>query len=167
MAISQANKEALKNPWALGILIFIAFFLMSNAVFIYLAFKTAPNLVVSDYYERGEQYQEMHEAMEKQEALGWHATLLAPAQIKLNQQQLFEFIIRDKHSSAIDLTGVTFYAYRPSDANADFEKKMTKVSASNYQVNPLFSLQGSWDIIIKAQQGEDEFLLTKRVHIVP
>jgi nitrogen fixation protein FixH len=167
MAISQSNKEALKNPWALGILIFIAFFLVSNAVFIYLAFKTAPNLVVTDYYERGEQFKELQDAMEKQTRLGWQATLLTPAQIKLYQKQTFEFIIRDKHSSALDLSSVTLHAYRPSDAEADFSQQMKETSPSHYQAELMFPLRGSWDVIVKAQKGTDEFLLTKRIHIVP
>lgn len=165
MAISQANKNALKNPWALGIMAFIAFFLCSNAVFIYLAFQSAPNLVVNNYYERGEQYQQMQEAIERQEALGWQATVLLPTKIHLNTTQTFEFIIQDNNLAALAMDSVVLHAYRPSDASADFQHPMIKHALGHYQADIEFPLIGSWDLIIQARKGEDEFLLTKRIHI--
>jgi nitrogen fixation protein FixH len=54
--ISQDNPKALQNPWVLGMLLFLVVFLSANAIFIYLAFKSPPNLVVEDFYERGEAY---------------------------------------------------------------------------------------------------------------
>jgi len=167
MAISQKNSEALKNPWVLGLLAFLLTVLAANAVFIYLAFKSPPNLVVEDFYERGERYEETHKRIEKEKEMGWNGVIMAPAQTRVNQLQTYEVLLQGKNSIALDLDSVTLNAYRPSDARADFSVDMVKTGLSMYAADVSFSLPGIWDVIIVAQQGEQEFLVTKRVSISP
>ena len=59
------------------------------------------------------------------------------------------------------------FAYRPSDADADFSHTMTYKSPGIYSVEMAFSLPGIWDLIAVAKQGEQEFIVTKRVTISP
>jgi len=167
MNISQSNKEAMKNPWVLGMLLFLVTFLTANAIFIYLAFKSPPNLVVEDFYERGEHYIEAHKLAEKQKALGWTGLIMAPANTRVNQHQLYEVLLQGKHSAALILDSVTLHAYRPSDARADFSVEMVNSKPGMYGADVSFSLPGIWDVIIVATQGEHEFLVTKRFSISP
>ncbi len=167
MNISQKNKEALKNPWVLGMLAFLVVFLTANAIFIYLAFSSPPNLVVEDFYERGKKYEETHKKAEEQKLLGWSGTLLLPSKTRVNQVQTYEVLLQGKNSSGLQLDSVLFNAYRPSDAKADFTLDMKKTGPGVYSVNADFSLPGIWDIIIVAKQGEQEFLVTKRISIQP
>tara|TARA_R110002050_G_scaffold57423_5_gene129321 strand:+ start:240427 stop:240930 length:504 start_codon:yes stop_codon:yes gene_type:complete len=167
MNISQSNKEALKNPWVLGMLLFLLTFLTANAIFIYLAFKSPPNLVVEDFYERGEHYIEAHKLVEKQKALGWTGLIMAPTTTRVNQHQLYEVLLQGQHSSALILDSVTLHAYRPSDARADFSVEMLNSKPGMYGADVSFSLPGIWDVIIVAKQGEHEFLVTKRFTISP
>jgi nitrogen fixation protein FixH len=167
MSISQSNNEALKNPWVLGFLAFLVTVLAANAVFIYLAFSSPPNLVVEDFYERGERYEETHKRIEQEKAMGWNGVIMAPAQTRVNQLQTYQVLLQGKGSVALNLDSVTFNAYRPSDANADFSVEMTKAGLGSYTVDASFNLPGIWDIIIVAKQDEHEFLVTKRVSISP
>ncbi|MDO7597987.1 MAG: FixH family protein [Pseudomonadota bacterium] len=167
MNISQSNKEALKNPWVLGMLLFLVTFVTANAIFIYLAFQSAPQLVVEDFYERGEQYVETQKLIEKQKALGWTGVIMAPKTTRVNQHQLYEVLIQGKHSAALILDSVILHAYRPSDARADFSVEMQTSKPGMYGADVSFNLPGIWDVIIVAKQGEHEFMVTKRFTISP
>jgi nitrogen fixation protein FixH len=165
--ISQSNSSALKNPWALGILAVLVLFLCGNAVFIYLAFKTAPSLVVKDFYEKGEAYEETHKRLQAEKSLGWVGVLMTP-KTRVNQTNQFEVIIQGNNSSALSLDSVKLFAFRPSDADADFSLDMHKSpQPSTYAVDVSFPLPGIWDLIVEAKQGEDTFSVTKRISIQP
>ena len=167
MSISQSNNEALKNPWVLGIILFVMTFITANAVFIYQAFKNPPSLVVPDFYERGKRYEDTQKRIEQEKALGWTGVLMTPAATRVNQSQAYEVLIQGRNSVNLELDSVTINAYRPSDANADFSAAMTKKSPGQYSADMSFNLPGIWDIIVVAKQGEQEFLVTKRVTIAP
>ena len=167
MNISQKNNEALKNPWVLGFLGFVLTFLSANAVFIYLAFKAPPNLVVEDFYERGERYEETQKRIEQEKALGWKGVIVTPKSSRVNQKQTYQVFLQGKNSVALTLDSVKLNAYRPSDASADFSVDMTKTGLGVYSADLSFSLPGIWDVIIVAEKEGQEFLVTKRVSISP
>lgn len=167
MNISQSNKEALKNPWVLGMLVFLFIFLTANAVFIYLAFSSPPNLVVKDFYERGKRYEDTQKRIEHEKSLGWTGVLMVPSNTRVNQLQSYEALIHGKNSTGLELDSVVLHAYRPSDARADFSVEMTKTKTGVYTADVSFNLPGIWDVIVEAKQGEQDFLITKRVSIYP
>jgi nitrogen fixation protein FixH len=167
MKISQQNPQALRNPWVLGMLVFLFVFLTANAVFIYLAFSSPPNLVVQDFYEKGEAYAETQERVEKQKALGWSGMLMVPTNSRVNQTQSYEALITGKNSAGLLLDSVTLFAYRPSDASADFAVEMQKSGHGSYIADVSFALPGTWDIIVEAKQGENDFVITRRLRIEP
>ncbi len=167
MNISQSNKEALKNPWVLAIMLFVLTFVSMNAIFIYLAFKSPPNLVVEDFYERGKRYEDTQKRIEQEKALGWTGLLIAPTTTRVNQLQTYDVLIQGKNSTALDLHSVTIHAYRPSDARADFSKEMVAKAPGMYTAELAFDLPGIWDVIVVSKQGEQEFLVTKRLSIHP
>ncbi|MFW5451616.1 MAG: FixH family protein [Methylophagaceae bacterium] len=167
MNISQSNKEALKNPWVWAIMLFVLTFVSMNAIFIYLAFKSPPNLVVEDFYERGKRYEDTQKRIEQEKALGWTGLLIVPTKTRVNQAQSYDVLIQGKNSAALNLDSVTVNAYRPSDARADFSTEMMLKVPGMYTAELEFSLPGIWDLIVIAKQGEQEFLVTKRVSIYP
>ena len=165
--ISQKNNEALKNPWVLGLLGFLITFLSANAIFIYMAFEAAPSLVVEDFYERGERYLETQKQLEEEQALGWTGLFLLPAKARVNQTHTYEVLIHDQNSSALLLDSVVFYAYRPSDSDKDFYVEMNNTRPGIYSAELNFPLPGIWDLIAEVKQGENNFLVTKRIVISP
>ncbi len=167
MAISQDNPKALNNPWVLGMLGFLVVFLTANFIFIYLAIKQPPNLVVDNFYERGKDYAMKEAAIDQEKELGWNGLIMSPPESRVNQSQPYEVLIQGKNSVGLDLDSVTLFAYRPSDMNADFSLPMNKMSAGRYSVDIAFNLPGNWDLIVEAKRGEDEFLITRRIYIDP
>ncbi len=167
MAISQHNPQALKNPFVLGKLGFLVVFLSANFVFIYLAFKQPPNLVVDNFYERGKAYAMKEAALEDEAKLGWSGVIMAPAESRVNQRQPYEVLIQGKNSAGLNLDSVTLFAYRPSDMKEDFSVPMNQMSAGRYGADIAFDLPGNWDLIVEAKRGDDEFLITRRIYIDP
>lgn len=165
--ISQNNKEALKNPWVLGIATVLLISMSGTFFLVYIAFKNPPNLVVEDFYERGKRYEDTQKRIEQEKALGWTGLLMIPTETRVNQTQMYEVFIQGKNSVGLDLDSVTISAYRPSDAKADFSVDMTLKSPGVYAADMSFHLPGIWDLIVVAKQGDQEFLVTKRVSIFP
>lgn len=157
----------MRNPWVLGGLAFLCIFLTVNAIFIYHAFSTPPNLVVDNYYERGKAYMEMQDRLQREKELGWSGVLMVPASARVNQAASYEALIQGRNSAALQLDSVTFFAYRPSDARADFSVPMHQSGHGSYVADVSFNLPGVWDLIIEARQGDNEFLVTRRIRIDP
>jgi len=167
MSISQSNKQALKNPWVLGIILFVLTFLTANAIFIYLAFKSPPSLVDKHFYENGKNYDQIQKQIELQKSLGWTGLLMVPIDMRVNQSQLYQVLLQGKNSIALELDSVVIKAYRPSDADADFSSSMLKIKPGTYTSEMSFNLPGTWDIVVEAKQDEQEFVVTKRISIKP
>jgi nitrogen fixation protein FixH len=165
--ISQKNKAAMKNPWVIGLLLCFSIFLMGNITFIYLAFKEAPDLVSSDFYERGERYEEtLRKAMEEKQ-LNWTGMLMVPGKITVNQIQSYDVVIQGRQAEPVETTSTIFHAYRPSDAEADFQIPLVKQQSGLYQAEIMFPLAGSWDVIIEVKRDDQRLLLTKRLTVLP
>jgi nitrogen fixation protein FixH len=167
MKISQDNPRGIQNPWVLGMIAFLFVFLGANAVFIYLAFSSPPNLVVEDFYERGEAYDQAQARLAEEKALGWNGILMLPTSSRVNQTQTYEAVITGKNSSGLYLDSVTFYAYRPSDARADFEQVMRPSGNGHYVADLSFNLPGVWDVIVEAKQGDSKYSIVRRIRIDP
>ena len=167
MNISQGNSEALKNPWVLGLLLFLAIFLTANGIFIYLAFTSPPNLVVKDFYERGETYEQTQKQINEEKGLGWSGIIMTPAIMHVHRAQIYEVLLHGRKSAGLDLDLVTMHAYRPSNSKDDFSVEMTKEIIGVYRGSFSFKLPGIWDLIAEARLGEQAFLVTKRIIISP
>jgi nitrogen fixation protein FixH len=167
MNISQSNKQALQNPWVLAIMLFVLTFVSMNAVFIYLAFKSPPSLVDKNFYENGENYDQIKKKMDQQKALGWTGLIIIPTKTRVNQKQIYEVLLQGKNSASLLLNSVVIKAYRPSDAEADFSVKMINIKPGTYQAELSFPLPGTWDVVVQAVDDLNEFVMMKRVSITP
>lgn len=153
-----------RSPWVIGFIMMGVVLVSANAYLIYLADESAPGLVADNYYERGQDYeQNMLKRMAKDP--GWDMQLKAPSSVVLNQNAKFIFTLEDKEGRFVDPDKVVFYAYRPSDVNADFSVPMSKLSAGNYEVEVKFSLKGNWDLLASVVKGEDEFNVSQKLYV--
>ncbi|MCG8425825.1 MAG: FixH family protein, partial [Chromatiales bacterium] len=70
------KQKALRSPWVIAWISMFVIFVIANIVMIYLA-ADRPGLVVDDYYERGQDYEEnMLKRMAKDP--GWKMKIDAP-----------------------------------------------------------------------------------------
>ena len=150
------NKPAWRNPWLIGWMSVLVAFLLVSGVRIYLAVTTSPGLVVDDYYERGQDYEQN---MLKKQARDphWKMKIIAPDFVDVAKPAEFEFVIFNKEGHAITPDSVIFYAYRPADSREDFSVVMEEVTIGRYKAEISFPLLGVWDILVSAKQGENEY----------
>ena len=101
----------IKFNWGTGIFIFIALFLLANAVVIYFSFQQKNDLVAEEYYPQGLEYQKQIDRFAKANALS--------SQIIISENQQELLITYPKDMKGKDVIGEVVF-FRPSDQNADF-----------------------------------------------
>lgn len=138
---------------------------MVNLTMIYLAITTSPGLVVKDYYERGEHYGATLEKEAQEKHLGWTVELTPPSPIRLGHPQPWLIAATDRYGLPLRADSAVLYAYRPSDARADFSVPLEQVTAGQYRGEPLFRLKGVWDLIISVRKGVNRYRLTRRIWV--
>ncbi len=158
------KKSAWQSPWVIAWVAMVVIFFTMNVIMIYLAQTNNPGLVVEDFYERGQDYEKN---MLKRQARnpGWQTKVDLPRKFGVNEAVKCRFSVNDRNGEPVDPTGVTFYAYRPSDARQDFSVPMTKVETGIYEAEVSFPLKGAWDILVSARNGEDEYNTPKRIGV--
>ena len=167
MFISQDNKQAFRNPWVLGWLGLLVLVVLVNTVFIVTAFKTTPGLVDKDYYEKGRDVEKNF--LKKRQAynrLGWEMSLNLPDEIVIGQQNTFSLSVVDALGMPLRDASVRMQAYRPSDANADYNASMDKVTEGVFQTRLSLPLKGIWDIKVFVKKGEDELEISRRINVL-
>jgi len=166
MAISQDNKQAMRNPWVLGWLGLLITVVAVNVVFIVTAFKTTPGLVDENYYEKGRDVeQHFQRRIQARNRLGWDINVQTPAEVIVGQPTNFNVNVVDKVGIPLDGAEVSLQAYRPSDASADIKVNMDFVSHGIYQTRMALPLKGIWDLKVIVTRGEDELDFSRRISV--
>ncbi len=159
------KNSALKSPWVLGWFALIIVIFAANATMITLAVKTSPGLVEKDYYERGKNYESVLAKRAGQTALGWDTKLLLPDQVVVNRDAAYRFFAVDSAGLPIEADHVQLFAYRPSDAKADFSVDFIKEGDGRYLGKISFPLPGVWDLIVSIQSGSEQVDTTQRIFV--
>ncbi len=164
----EAKETALRSPWVWALFILMGMAFAANGVLIYFAYKGTPNLVSTDYYERGENYQTQQRNENRMKGhLGWR--MEAPREIiaSAGKPAPVTVTITDKDGLPAEPESVKLYAYRPSDARYDFALPMTKAGNGLFSAQAAFPLKGIWDLIIEAQKGDELVKITLRITVLP
>ncbi|MBI3582036.1 MAG: FixH family protein [Nitrospinae bacterium] len=164
----ETKETALQSPWVRGLFILMGAAFAANGALVYFAYKARPNLVATDYYERGENYQAQQGIEHRMKgSLGWR--MEAPREIAASagRPAPVTVTITDKAGLPAEPDGVTLYAYRPSDARYDFDLPMTKAGNGQFSAQAAFPLKGIWDLIIEAKKGDELIKVTRRISVLP
>ena len=166
-SISQDNPNAWRNPWVIGWISLVVVVLIVNITMISIAFVTSPGLVEEDYYEKGQDYeQNINKLKAERNALAWSYTTDFPVNPVINKTAHYSFNLIDKYGVAIMDADVSFSAYRPSDANADFKTNMIETVSGRYEANITYPLKGMWQYTISIKSKEDSFSFTRRTSVL-
>ncbi len=149
------KQSALRSPWIRAWLGLLVVFVIANGVMLYLAFDR-PGLVVDDYYERGQDY-EQNMLKKKARHPGWKLKILPPRRIVVNQPAPFAFTVKDQEGQPVEVGEVMFRAYRPADAKADFELPMVADGQGRWKADVTFPLLGAWDVLVTVEHNGDEY----------
>jgi nitrogen fixation protein FixH len=156
------KKTAWRSPWVIGWVGLVLTVVGANALMIYLSVGANPGLVVDDYYDRGQQYEEnMLKRLARDP--GWTMRVVPPEFVGVQEPARFRFTVSDRDGNPVTPDQVTFYAYRPSNERNDFSRPMNRVAPGHYEVEVSFPLKGLWDILVSVRQGDQEFNSSHRL----
>jgi nitrogen fixation protein FixH len=162
---SNSNKQSwYKSPWLMGWLFLVAVVLAVNAYMISQSINNFPGLVVDDFYERGQNYEENIVSKLKNNRK-WN-TQFKVTDIHVNKASIIIFILSDKQGKAVKIDKMTLFAYRPSDAKKDFSVPMNiSTTNNNYQAKITFPLKGDWDLLASVIIDGTEVNYAKQIFV--
>lgn len=155
---------AWKSPWIIGWVSLVLVVLIVNIIFVALGFSTNPGLVVSNFYDRGQDYEKTWASRQEHDP-GWVLQADVPPDLEVGAPSVLRFFIVDKTGMPADIENAHFYAYRPSDARRDFDLPMIEEGPGRYRVEVSFPLMGVWDTLVAVRQGGEEFNLGRRIFV--
>jgi len=161
----SANRgSAWRSPWVLAWIGLIVVVLGVNITMVTLAFVTSPGLVRSDYYESGRAVEESI-VSRREEAAGLTMSIDTPVDLTAGLTTTIRFYVVDRVGQPVAAEQVTYYAYRPSDAERDFALPMVEEDTGRYAVTLHFPLAGVWDTLVSMKTGDHEVSLAQRVNV--
>lgn len=164
-ARGKAENSAWRSPWVLGWIGLVAVVLLVNATMVTLAFVTNPGLVVDDYYERGRAVEQSIRSRAAA-APGWMLSTDIPTDLAAAQAATIRFFVVDQAGQPVTPDAVTFFAYRPADADQDFSVPMVEEGPGRYRAEVSFPLPGLWDTLVAVSAGDAEYHVDRRLSIL-
>jgi nitrogen fixation protein FixH len=160
----QARQSGWKNPWVISWIGLIVVVLGVNITMVVLAITTNPGLVRDDYYEGG---RAVERSIQSRLAEGPHWTIQidTPEDIHAEAPAKVRFAVVDKAGQPVRPDAVTYYVYRPSDAQRDFSLPMTAVGPGLFEVDVTFPLPGVWDTLVSVRHEDAEETFPQRVSV--
>lgn len=155
--ISQHSKNALRNPWFIGMMALMTVVLGVNGAFIWLAMQNRPALVDREYSTRDRKSDSAAlNDLEAHRNLAWKTTIKRPDAIVTNSPAAYEIGVLDRAGAPVSGT-MEVEAYRASDAGMDFTTAFRETSPGNYQGYINFPLKGYWELRIRTRRGNELF----------
>jgi len=158
-------KQDLKHPWLRGVLAIVGVAVAMNVVMISMAFWESPNLVVKDYYEKGQEYFHAEAARDEAQHLGFRLHLMPPAKPALNKPQTYRLYVVDHDGKPWNVGEGILFAYRPSDSHRDFRLPLTKADAGTFAAEVSFPLPGTWDLIAQISVDNRKLDVAQRIFV--
>lgn len=162
---TNSNKQAwYKSPWVIGWLFLVLIVLSVNAFMIFQSVNDYPGLVVDDFYERGQDYEE--NILKKLENNQKWKTEFKLQEIHLDKATTININIKDKDGNFAIVEKATLFAYRPADAKQDFSVPMSLSEDKSYYVaEATFNRKGNWDLLFSAVIDGIEVNYPKRIFV--
>lgn len=162
---SNSNSQAwFKSPLLLGWL-FLVITAMAGTIYMVIQANSGfPGLVVDDFYERGQNYEEnILTKLENNEK--WTTDFQVPEIIQ-NKSISIIFSINDKNGKPASAEKIILFAYRPSNAEKDFSAPMNlSDDQGTYQANMTFDSKGKWDLLASVTIDGTEVNYAKSIFV--
>lgn len=136
-------------PWY-----FVAFFLVVlavNGVMVMLAVRTHTGTVTDHPYEKGIAYNQVVQAENSQEKLGWKAQMILDG-------ETLNVVLKDARGNTLSPNSLTVRFVRPTQDGMDFE-----VTPRNGKAQVRLPARGLWEMRLFATVGGTNYQQSKRV----
>lgn len=158
-----------KSPLLLGWL-FLVLAAMAGTIYMVIQANSGfPGLVVDDFYERGQDYEEnIHKKFANNEK--WTTTFQVK-EVYLHKPTVILIAITENTGAAAKPESVTLFAYRPANSQKDFSVPM-ELSADKqlngnmvYQATLTFDAKGKWDLLASIKTEDVEANYAKNIFV--
>lgn len=144
-------------PWYF--VLFFAFIALVNGVMVWLAVGTHTGLVTEHPYEKGLAYNQVVDAEQAQEALGWSGNIAF-------DKNLLAFTLLDRAGAAVEANRITAHFMRPTQDGMDFDVTLARTLDGTWQAEVTPPHNGLWEVRVYAERGTERFQQARRV-VVP
>ncbi|MCK5648508.1 MAG: FixH family protein [Gammaproteobacteria bacterium] len=162
--VNSNSQQWYKSPMLIGWL-FLVLTAMAGTIYMVIQANTGfPGLVVDDFYERGQNYEEnILTKLENNEK--WTTEFQVP-EILQNKSISILFSINDNNGQPVSAEKIILFAYRPSNAKKDFSAPMSlSDDQRTYQANMTFDSKGKWDLLASVTIDGTEVNYAKNVFV--
>lgn len=140
---------------------FVLFFIVVaivDGIFVTVALETHTGVVTEHAYEEGLSYNDVLEASDAQDALGWTNTLTFD-----EETNILTFAILDEKGNTIENASVKATIERPIQDGFKFEITLHSDDQYHvYRVPVSFPVHGEWDVRIYASKDGQHYQTSKR-----
>lgn len=146
-------------PWY-----FVAFFVVLaiiDGIMVTIAIRTQTGTVTKHPYEQGLNYNQIINASEKQNTLGWNGDINFHS--TSNKTGNLKFILKDKSGTIFEPENVSATITRPTQSGMDFEIKLIHDESGIFLSDINFPLTGLWEIRIFVKDHNNTYQKSKRV----
>ncbi|MBF0266863.1 MAG: FixH family protein [Gammaproteobacteria bacterium] len=161
---NKTNSRWFKSPWVLAWLLLVIIVLTVNIYMIIQSKSNFAGLVVDDFYDRGQDYEEnIHIKLANNEK--WNTRFYLD-KVYHNKPAIIKFNIKDKQNKPLIMDKIKLYIYRPADAKQDFSVDMVPAEVSGtYQSTVTFTLKGEWDLLASIKINGTEVNYGRRLFV--
>jgi len=154
-----------RNPWVISWIALVVVVVLVNITMVVIAITTNPGLVVDDYYERGRHLAEARAAQRLTTPGGWEIRLDLPQPILRGVPTSLRVAAVDERGIPVRADDAELFAYRPSDASADFRAKLETVAPGVASAEVVFPLHGIWELVVQIRAGDRVYDMGRRIAV--
>jgi nitrogen fixation protein FixH len=154
------EQETAKSPWRFfpvataGALLLV---MVVNAGMVWSALRTFPGAAQNDGFDESNAYNQILDAVERQNALGWHVS----AEILSNGRAVLH--LKDRHGQPLLGAKVEANAIRPLGPAYATRLQFLPSKDGSYLADAALPLRGQWDLMLYAVRAGQEYRVTRRV----
>ncbi len=149
-------------PW-----VFVGLFgivLAANATMITVAISTFTGMETVSAYKKGLSYNERLAAADRQEQLGWQASLATTA--AKAGEVIMTFALQDRLETPITSANIRAVIERPLQDGFEQTVTFNEIGKGRYQATADLPLEGQWAIGIIAEARGEHFQLNERIQVM-
>ena len=153
-ATRQDTAKDKKIPWY-----FVAFFAglaVLNVIFVTIAVKSYPGLVTQNAYEKGLNYNDMIDAKQAQDALGWKTDFVI-------ENDRIILTLKDKNGHSIKGANITASLGRIIHEHDDKAVTFIETSQGTYESTEKFAIKGRWNIRAQITWQQKQIQISENV----
>lgn len=177
--ISQKHK-GWRNPWVFGLLAILVVALLKNVHIIWDASRHQVRMLDEHYSVKSRKDEAKWVSQQAERTvLGWQVTLHSPQQLKndsmatpesarfilIASPAVFQMDLHDRNGKPLQGAKVVINAQWPSGSSPDFSGELQESSPGHYVGSLTFPRMGNWDLVIKAEQGDNLFDMEQKVFV--